>query len=211
MARAEGEPRLAIFNKDLSDHAVWAIGASEFCPTTHRQHLNYVFKLAENPVLSYLTAISHSIHIETIPDHEEKRIRRAITYATTNNYLEFQLGPVPDPNPPRTALTHRSEMGSDNRPRRGKTASGNSTGFPREYVDKLTHLEMIAMRVAFAGRQLEPLEEEDLINKNLFVWGDPGTGKTYWAHTLCGEFPILKGQNKWWDGTFSEVPPTGIL
>jgi hypothetical protein len=49
------------------------------------------------------------------------------------------------------------------------------------------------------------------VNKNLSIWGDPGTGKTYWGHSLCGEFPILKGQNKWWDGTFSEVPPTGIL
>jgi hypothetical protein len=83
--------------------------------------------------------------------------------------------------------------------------------FPREYVAKLAHMEIIATRDAFARRPRKPLKEEDLICKNLFLWGDPGTGKTYWGHALCGEFPILKGQNKWWDGTFSEVPPTGIL
>jgi hypothetical protein len=35
--------------------------------------------------------------------------------------------------------------------------------FPREYVAKLTHLEMRATRAAFARRPREPLEEGDLV------------------------------------------------
>jgi hypothetical protein len=58
------------------------------------------------------------------------------------------------------------------------------TNFPREYVAKLAHLEMMAKRAAFVRCPREPLVEEDLINESIFFWGDPGTGKTCWGHSL---------------------------
>jgi hypothetical protein len=76
----------------------------------------------------------------------------------------------------------------------------------REVLDDQLSTKKVQIFLSNPG----PLEK-DPFNRNLLLWGDPGTGRTYWDHALCAEFAVLRGQNKWSDGPFSEVPPTGIL
>jgi hypothetical protein len=137
-----------------------------------------------------------AIHIGTIPDHDEKRTQAAIVYATKNHQVGLQHGPVPDTAEPEHIAPCDQrwlqiiEMAEEGR------LQEILRRFPREYVAKLAHIEIIATRAALARRPCEPLSKDDLIHRNLFLWGDPGTGKTYWGYALCGEFPILKGQDK---------------
>jgi replication-associated recombination protein RarA len=44
-----------------------------------------------------------------------------------------------------------------------------------------------------------------LKRKNLFLWGDPGTGKTWLARTRVGPTSHLKQQNKGWDAPQEDV------
>jgi predicted ATPase with chaperone activity len=45
---------------------------------------------------------------------------------------------------------------------------------------------MLAARAAFARRPRETLEDGELLRKNISMWGDPGTGKSFWCNQLAG-------------------------
>lgn len=45
--------------------------------------------------------------------------------------------------------------------------------------------------------QCEPYNHDDV--RGIWIWGPPGTGKSYWVRQNYGSL-YLKAQNKWWDG-----------
>lgn len=45
----------------------------------------------------------------------------------------------------------------------------------------------------------------DLKSKNFWVGGEPGVGKTRWAHSIDPEHTLRKNQNKWWSGWNNSV------
>lgn len=53
---------------------------------------------------------------------------------------------------------------------------------------------------------LQKIATENLAPKNfeecrgIWIWGEPGTGKTTFARTEYGEDVYIKPQSKWWDG-----------
>lgn len=40
----------------------------------------------------------------------------------------------------------------------------------------------------------------DLRQKNYWIWGEPGTGKTRWARSMAPHLTYPKNVSKWWDG-----------
>lgn len=40
----------------------------------------------------------------------------------------------------------------------------------------------------------------DLRQKNFWIWGEPGTGKTRWARSIAPHLTYPKNVSKWWDG-----------
>jgi hypothetical protein len=72
--------------------------------------------------------------------------------------------------------------------------------FPGEYIRSHATIHKLVAEAVLKKFQERPNNAVDLKNKNLFLWGDPGTGKTWLARKMCQPRPYCKSQNKWWDG-----------
>jgi hypothetical protein len=203
--------KLGLWREFHTAHSNWAIAAEEEAPTTGRLHQHWVFHLTDAPETSFITALFPEFHFEGIPEDAPRRIQKAIEYATKGGNIVFSSGTVPQALPAirRTESDLRWEQILT------LTEAGNTRQvralFPKECARNFTHLEMLAARAAFARRPRETLEDRELLRKNLYIWGDSWTGKSFWCNHIAGENAILKKQNKWWEGSSSEDPPTGII
>jgi hypothetical protein len=72
--------------------------------------------------------------------------------------------------------------------------------YPEEYMRHTPTILKEAADAELARAQSQPNELVDLRRKNMFIWGDAGTGKTWLAREICKPRPYMKGQNKWWCG-----------
>ena len=77
---------------------------------------------------------------------------------------------------------------------------------PVEFEEKhpkawFLHREKI-MRTMIESQALKAKAwDGDLHQKNIWLWGKPGIGKSRWANNLCEiQFIYKKNFNKWWDG-----------
>lgn len=74
--------------------------------------------------------------------------------------------------------------------------------YPAQYLARQAGLSQWVCEV-YGDQHPEPWDG-DLKQKNIWVWGPPGTGKSRWAHSLAGR-KYIKNTNKWWDG-FARQP-----
>lgn len=59
--------------------------------------------------------------------------------------------------------------------------------------------QIIKTKEIFSDQEIKAWNGE-LKNKNFWLWGEPGTGKTRWATSICRKNTLMKNQNKWWSG-----------
>jgi hypothetical protein len=81
--------------------------------------------------------------------------------------------------------------------------------FPQEYLYTNATIEKMATRCLITQLQQEEIQPIHPKRKNVYLLGDPGTGKPFLARKRCGICPFNKTQNKWFDGLSSQTP--GII
>jgi hypothetical protein len=130
-------------------------------------------------------------------------------YAIKDGQVEWNYGEFVAPNSPLKSFAKRSAAGGEANRERWKTilrlAEENDIEtikqeFTAEYFRFNVTIEKIAANAHMRHLQCKPATTVELLKKNFFIWGQAGTGKTYLAREMAGEFPYSKAQNKWWDG-----------
>lgn len=79
----------------------------------------------------------------------------------------------------------------------GASAEEVRSEYPAQYMSRMAGITQWILEVQ-AQNNSDPIGG-DLKQKNIWVWGPPGTGKSRWAHSLPGS-KYMKLANKWWDG-----------
>lgn len=79
----------------------------------------------------------------------------------------------------------------------GKQENYIGDTYPQFYFKHLTSIRSAIIR----NQVCLPPWDGDLTNKNLWLFGPTGCGKSRWAHNqVHPEFIFFKNKNKWWDG-----------
>lgn len=79
----------------------------------------------------------------------------------------------------------------------GATAAEIRREYPAQFMSRMAGITQWILEIQ-AQIDSRPVDG-DLKEKNIWVWGPPGTGKSRWAHGLPGA-KYMKLANKWWDG-----------
>lgn len=73
------------------------------------------------------------------------------------------------------------------------------TEFETAHPVESTYQKNIWINYKYEHSVMANVWEGELRQKNFWIWGPPGTGKSRWAWNQGGNI-YLKSQNKWWDG-----------
>lgn len=170
----------------------------EYAPETGERHFQGYFETYERQRLSTIKRKTglDTMHLEHAEGSRDSNIR----YCSKPNSKEF---------PEKVIFQYPKSL-----PRRKKIDWD-------EYLEDLRTLEFKEIRAKYPERvyhdfskimqyrQLEGMTSKmwtgELKHKNYWIWGDPGTGKSYWARSQLAQAEdnnniYLKQRGKWWDG-----------
>jgi hypothetical protein len=200
------------FDDDIELLQEWVIEKCEYsvagveqCPKTGRTHVHVVCEFQDPHSYRWLKYIFPTINIDADVRHKT----RAIKYVQKVQLLWEDRK--------ETAWSHAPEQKLDSKARAAEILRLANDGdiksiqaqFPNEYLRNHATIHKLVSESVLKRFQERPNHGIDLKNKNLFLWGDPGTGKTWLARNMCQPRPYCKSQNKWWDG-FDDTY-TGII
>jgi hypothetical protein len=195
-------------------HALFTVGGIEQCPTTGRTHVHAVLEVSDCEDYKWLKHLFPRINIQV----GIRKKKEAELYVRKENRIAWEHQ--------RTGYFRAHvEQKRDEREEKRREAKekfediitlaedGNlqqiKNKYPMEYLRMFTTLHKIATDAKLTKSAELPNRQVQLHQKNKFIYGDAGTGKTWMARDMCGPKPYLKGQNKWWDGW--DGTHTGIL
>jgi hypothetical protein len=174
-----------------------SIAGREECPTTGRVHIHAVCDFPDPFAYRCLKHVFPEINIK----NNVRSRQKAISYMQKDGTIVWDVRkptswvearqPKMSANEKAADILRLAEEG-DSESIRGK--------YPGEYLRMHLTISKLLATSTLKKYQERPNRTIDLPNKNLFVWGDAGTGKTWLAREICHPRPYFKGQNKWWDG-----------
>jgi hypothetical protein len=194
--------------------ARYSIAGREICPETGRQHLHVYAEFEDETRYDWIQVLWREIHIDPVKRTAIDK-RRAKEYTTKEADIQWEEGEQSD-------LLNREEENqrTTKEPSENKYTNiikmveeGNldevKIRYPGEYLRMHGQLERLATRALLRQAQTSEIQPMDPKEKNIYLWGDPGTGKTFLARQRCGAKPFNKQQNKWFDGLDGES--TGMI
>lgn len=176
--------------KFIEDNCRYGIIGKETAPTTGTEHLQCYMNFKNVIRGSYILQRFRGIHIEICRGTEEQNIDYC---QKEENYWEYG-----EPSKKtKSSLKKRRIL----------------QHMLKDYM-KMPYLEFREKYPYEAFHQKAKLEQwrldslkckepwnGDLKDKNFWIWGPPGTGKSKWARSQCEQDKIyLKAINKWWSG-----------
>lgn len=178
----------------ISEHCIYGIYGREV-GENGTPHLQCYFHLPEQQRGSYLKNFIPRIHIELCRGNEEQNVNYCQKegdfweHGTLNKKVTQSLEKT---RKLKTMLEDYMNMGY----------LEFAEKWPREAYKDKTKLEQ--WRIDHTP-VTEPYDR-DLKDKNYWIWGSPGTGKSRWARSQCPQEQIyLKATNKWWSGYIDNV------
>jgi hypothetical protein len=186
----EEDEELENFNDFLKMDCKLAIVGKEKAPTTGTKHLQGYVELYYRQRLTALKKINNKIHWEQA---KGDRIQN-YNYCTKEGDIYFKKG---------TTEWQRKKAQDDKwgeameLAQEGKLSELQAL-YPAIYTSHIGAFQRIA-----AEEEIKRLEiyNGELRRKNIWLWGEPGTGKSRWANS---KFPLneiyRKMATKWWDG-----------
>lgn len=192
-------------NDEEHDVAYCIIGR-ETCPSTGLKHLQgYIHWNGGDPARKYRSYVKREIlqdstaHCDAAKgdDHQNK------AYCSKEGDVILEFGA------PTDAKTKGREGGLRTKAKwdaiRGLAVKGALDGVPSDIFIK--HYSTLK-RIGEDSRKVEPSIQGELTNRFLWIYGQPGTGKSLWVRSMCERVGVdlynKTCSNKWWDGWKSE-------
>lgn len=175
----------------LQENTNWYVMGQEVAPTTGTKHIHLLFESKERTFLRSLINKQLFDHIEPV----KSSIIDAYNYCIKDGDIE-EWGTIP-----YKGITNVKKKND-----KVKTMMKEYMELPlKTFIDRYPHFYF------YNSKQLEKYKmdtltaskpwEGDLQQKNWWIWGEPGTGKSKWARSQVEPNQIfLKGANKWWGG-----------
>jgi hypothetical protein len=191
------------------DHCQYAIAGVETCPQTGREHVHVVCDFDSHKDYRWLKQVFPSINIRT----DLKSRKKAVQYVVKGGHAAWEHNKAGSWRMTETVpkKSSRREVAADilRLAREGKLEEITDK-YPDEYFRYHGIIQKEAANAELARLRARPKITIDLKEKNLFIWGDAGTGKSWLADEICGPRAYSKSQNKWWDGWDNSIY-TGII
>ena len=173
----------------------YLIYGEEIAPTTRTPHLQGYFRM-ENKF--YRTAL-----IRMFPPLEKAFVEQARGTEYDNIKYCKKEGKYYEEGTP-IAAAQKSSIADQyiqiiNDIKNGAKWDEIETKYPVILMNKINAIDKLLER--HQTKQMEKTWDGDLKEKNIWIWGPSGVGKSKWAWTqgnLINSYP--KMQNKWWDG-----------
>lgn len=179
--------------KDLFDRiecAYWIIG-KENAPTTGTRHLQGYFRTQSKIYRNTLTSRFHFSYL-ILANGSEWENRKYCS--KEGNFEESNERNCRGKPAGVTADERCREMLKDFKE---MNESEFEAKWPREAFYHANRLKQWKLN----HMEQKPAWNGDLCKKNVWIWGEPGTGKSRWAEAQMDIFLIYKKNwNKWWDG-----------
>lgn len=179
----------------FQENAAYAIIGKEIAPTTGTEHLQFYIRFKRNTRGSFLKNLFPTIHIEKTRGSEKQNI----------DYCSKE-GEYWETGEPKKYI--QKEL---NRAKKVKEMTGDYMKLPYyEFRDKYPW-EALHLKTKLEQWRIDSLACKEpwggrLKDKNYWIWGPPGTGKSKWARSQREPANIfLKGVNKWWSGYIDGV------
>jgi hypothetical protein len=198
----------------LNRNAGYARAGTETAPTTSLLHYHIFATFTEAEYAQWIVNLWPTAHIEHARK-EEASIRYCIKggndWGTRGNGMDepskkttqrIKTGGVGTGQEKWTELLRLIEEGN---------IDEIKNRYPRDWIIHHAMISKLAAEKKLERllKEMDGQPEPDLKAKNVFIWGDAGTGKTHLARARSGERPYLKLQCKWWDGISDQA--TGII
>lgn len=160
---------------------------------TETPHLQGYFKLTGQKqrrwIMAHLEGFQRA-HLEVAKGTDQQNI----DYCTKDNNNVVMEGDYRQPGKGTS-----SKVWDDIRDmiKEGATASEIRDAYPCQYMARMSGITQWICEV-YNDLHQDPWDG-NLKDKNIWIWGPAGTGKSRWARTLAGQ-KFNKNLNKWWDG-----------
>jgi hypothetical protein len=196
--------------------AGYAKAATEVAPETGKVHFHIYLEFPDSEVGKWICNIWPTVHIDQV-----RNPLKAVAYVLKGGdewpiaATGLCTGPLE-----KTPCPHGGTRGStaDEKWAQILQAIENDDldtikfKYPREWIchqQTLMKMHAQARIKSMLAENAARRTSTNLKEKNLFLWGDAGTGKTYLARDRSGRQPYYKLQCKWWDGWDPQY--TGII
>lgn len=179
----------------MNDECNYGIYGREEATTTGTKHLQFYIRLKKQVRGAFLKKKLPKCHFEVCKGSEEDNIK----YCTKCDRLPYEFGE------PRATVANE-------RKKQQKTKDILDDYMKMPYLDfrdkhpwEALHLKMKLEQWRIDSLACKEPWDGELKDKNFWIWGPPGTGKSRWARQQAEPGRIyLKGVNKWWSGYIEE-------
>jgi hypothetical protein len=211
-------------NREKADWCGWCRpragyvkAATETCPETGRIHFHLYLEFPDDEKGKWMLNIWPDVHIDVV-----RSPAKAVAYVIKDGDV-WEVAGTGRCNGPLEAPAAQGQKVAGSCHMADKwhgilyaiehdDLDGIKERWPHEWITHHTtickmHAE--AMMQTMMRQNAEARISVDFKAKNLFLWGDAGTGKSFIARDRSGSNPYYKLQCKWWDG-FTKTN-TGII
>lgn len=185
------ESRITILENYLQNDIVkYAIYSKEIAPTTGMYHVHVYIHFTK---LVYKNTIKSAIGSCWLEAAKGTELKNILYIQKDGHFKEF--------GEKTAAASEKIEKENNLKDMLNDLLNMNWNDFEAKYTTECYKNKNRLLQWKMDHRKILGPWGGELPKKNLWLWGDGGTGKSKWAHNLCPENKTyIKNTTKWWEG-----------
>lgn len=180
-----------IASDEFKDKIAYLVAELEYCPSTQRKHNQGYVRLKNKEWRNTIKKYLPNCYLEKAMGSEIQNIK----YCTKDNIDVFKYGVAF--KTAETSLNKEEKTIQMLKDILEMSEAEFEAKYPYQYFHHYNKLMAYKLR----HQKLKEIWNGDLRDKNYWIWGEAGTGKSKWARRQAPLQRIFKKNlNKWWDG-----------